>query len=117
MYDLFQFHTAENYDLTLVASLKHYRIPYGTCELNGGGHLDHIIEKPEYDFLVNTGLYVLSPDVLKLIPEDEYMDITSLIEEIKNAGGKVGVYPVGEDDWIDIGQWHEYKKAMNILGE
>ena len=62
--DLYDFHQKNNYDITLVASLKKYTIPYGTCELNGEGHLKQINEKPEYDFLVNTGLYVLNPDVL-----------------------------------------------------
>ena len=62
---LYEFHQKGGYDVTLVASAKEYIIPYGTCELNGDGHLAHINEKPHYDFLINTGLYVLNPEVLK----------------------------------------------------
>ena len=69
-FDLYKFHQKNSYDITLVASMKNYIIPYGTCELNGEGHLKKINEKPEYDFLVNTGLYVLNPDVLHLIPAE-----------------------------------------------
>ena len=110
---LYEFHQKNNYDITLVASAKEYIIPYGTCELNGDGHLSHINEKPKYDFLINTGLYVLNPDVLNFIPKDKFYHITHLIEDAKNQGKKVGVFPVDDDDWIDIGQWAEYQKAID----
>ena len=110
---LYEFHQKNNYDITLVASAKEYVIPYGTCELNGDGHLSRINEKPKYDFLVNTGLYVLNPDVLNFIPKDKFYHITHLIEDLKNSGKKVGVFPVDDDDWIDIGQWAEYQKTID----
>jgi dTDP-glucose pyrophosphorylase len=113
--DLYEFHQKGGYDITLVASAKEYIIPYGTCELNDEGHLSHINEKPHYDFLINTGLYILNPDMLKLIPENKFYHITHLIEDAKNQGKKVGVFPVDDDAWIDIGQWAEYKKVMELL--
>jgi dTDP-glucose pyrophosphorylase len=112
---LYEFHQEGGYDLTLVASAKEYVIPYGTCELNEEGHLSHINEKPKYNFLINTGLYVLNPDVLSLIPVDKFYHITHLIEDLKNEGKNVGIYPIQDDDWIDVGQWAEYKKALEKL--
>jgi dTDP-glucose pyrophosphorylase len=112
---LYEFHQKNSFDITLVASAKEYIIPYGTCELNGDGHLSHINEKPKYDFLINTGLYILNPGILNLIPENKLYHITHLIEDAKNQGKKVGVFPIDEDAWIDIGQWAEYKKALDIL--
>jgi len=112
---IYDFHLKDDYDVTLVASTKEYVIPYGTCELNGNGHLSHINEKPQYDFLINTGLYVLNPDVLNLIPENKFYNITHLIEDAKNNGKKVGVYPIDDDAWIDVGQWTEYQKAFTKL--
>lgn len=112
---LYEFHEKGGYDITLVASAKDFIIPYGTCELNGDGHLSHINEKPKYDFLVNTGLYVLNPDVLELIPKNKLYHITHLIEDVKNQGKKVGVFPIDEDAWIDIGQWAEYRQAVERL--
>ena len=110
---LYEFHQKNNFDITLVASAKEYIIPYGTCELNDEGHLSHINEKPKYDFLINTGLYILNPDVLDIIPENKVYHITHLIEDAKNQGKKVGVFPIDEDDWIDVGQWAEYQKAID----
>jgi dTDP-glucose pyrophosphorylase len=112
---LYEFHQKGQYDITLVASAKEYIIPYGTCELNDHGNLSHINEKPKYDFLINTGLYVLNPDVLSHIPKDKFYHITHLIEDANNNGKKVGVFPIGDDDWIDIGQWAEYQKAIDKL--
>jgi dTDP-glucose pyrophosphorylase len=112
---LYEFHQNGGYAISLVASAKQYIIPYGTCELNGEGHLAHINEKPSYNFLVNTGLYVLNPEVLELVPENTFFHITQLIEKVKNRGMKVGVFPIGDDDWIDIGQWTEYRKALDLL--
>lgn len=112
---LYEFHQKNNYDITLVASIKNYTIPYGTCVLNGEGHLKYINEKPQYDFLVNIGLYVVNPDMLHLIPEGKLYHITHLIEDAKSQGKRVGVYPIDDDAWIDIGQWAEYQKAIKVL--
>ena len=113
--DLYEFHQKGDYDITLVASTKEYIIPYGTCQLNKDGHLDHINEKPTYDFLINVGLYILNPDVLKLIPENKFYHITHLIEDAKNQGKKVGIFPIDDDAWVDVGQWAEYRKAVERL--
>jgi dTDP-glucose pyrophosphorylase len=113
--DLLEFHQKGDYSITLVASVKHYNIPYGICELNSKGYLDYIKEKPEYSFMVNTGLYILNPDILELIPWDEFFHITHLIERSRNKGKKVGVYPISEDSWIDVGQWTEYRKALEKM--
>ena len=112
---LYDFHDKEKNDITLVASAKEYIIPYGTCELNVEGHLFHINEKPKYDFLINTGLYVINPNVLSLIPGNKFYHITHLIEDAKNYGKKVGVFPIDDDAWIDVGNWAEYQRAVENL--
>ena len=113
--DIYRFHKNNNYDITLVASARQFNVPYGVCELNGGGSLSRINEKPEYNFLVNTGLYVLSPETLKQIPDNQLFHITHLIDKVQQAGGTIGVYPVGENAWIDVGQWAEYRKALKAI--
>jgi dTDP-glucose pyrophosphorylase len=112
---IYNFHIAGQYSLTLVCVLKHQTIPYGVCEVNNGGELKDIKEKPEYDLLINSGLYVINPDVLSFMPDNEPFDLTDLTVELKANGKKVGVYPVSEKSWIDIGQWAEYKKTVEIL--
>jgi dTDP-glucose pyrophosphorylase len=115
--DLVSFHTENDYDLTLVASLKDYRIPYGICELEKGGCLAQITEKPQYSFLVNTGMYVVRRDRLGLIPEETRCDMTDFIEQLKKVGGRIGVFPIGENAWVDTGEWTEYRKALDALSQ
>lgn len=113
--NLYKFHLDGLYDITLVASAKEYIIPYGTCVLNNFGDLDFIDEKPKYDFLINTGLYILNPEVLKLIPKHKFYNFTDLIDEARKCGKKVGVFPIDDEAWIDVGQWKEYKQALETM--
>lgn len=114
--DIYEFHTKGGYDITMVAATKQFHIPYGVCELDDNGRLGDIKEKPEYNFLVNTGFYVLNPKILDMIPDGEVFHMTHLMEKVKDNNGAVGVYPISENSWIDVGQWEEYRKALKIMG-
>lgn len=113
--EIYDFHRANSNALTIVASMQYYPIPYGVLEIVDGGGLRNIQEKPELDFLVNTGMYVCEPEILDEIPSGEYCDINTLINKLSSKGFKVGVYPVSKDSWLDIGQWDEYKKTVHKL--
>jgi dTDP-glucose pyrophosphorylase len=113
--DLLDHHSGEKNQITLVASIKPMRIAYGVCELGPGGRLAKINEKPELEFLVNTGLYVIESSVLELIPEAGVFHTTDLIELVQARGGRVGVFPIGTDSWLDTGEWTEYRKTVDML--
>ena len=113
--EIVRFHKENDYDITIVSSLKHFVIPYGICEIAKDGLLTDIIEKPEYNFLVSTGMCILKKDVLEVIPTEKKFHITELIDTVKNNKGKVGVFPISESSWIDIGQWEEYHKSIRSL--
>lgn len=113
--EIYKFHKEANFDITLVSSIQHHVIPYGVCKLENDGSLKNIKEKPEYDFLVNTGMYILNPDILQFIPKDKSFDMTDLIKCLKEKKKKIGVYPISEKLWIDIGQWEKYRKATSML--
>lgn len=110
--NILKFHLDGAYDISIVAAAKLYKIPYGICELNGTGSLKAIKEKPGYNFLVNTGLYVLNHEILKFIPNNGIFHMLHLIERVKENKGTVGVFPISENSWIDVGQWAEYKEAL-----
>lgn len=115
--DVYDFHKDGDYILTILGSMQHHRVPYGVMSIKDGGQLNKITEKPEYDFLVNTGMYVFSQKIFNYIPENKKFDITDLIEVLKKNNEKIGVYPVAENSWLDVGQWDMYratKKIMNV---
>ena len=102
--DLMNFHISNNNDATLVASSKEHVIPYGTCKLTKAGYLQKIVEKPKFDFFVNVGMYVLNSKLIKLIPKNKAFDMTDFIQLLKKKKMQVGVYPIGDSYWIDVGQ-------------
>lgn len=109
------FHRENKADLTLLSSIKHVKIPYGVVSFREGGEVTQIIEKPEYTFSINTGVYILQKECLELIPDNTIMDMPSLIERLLASGKRVLTYPINENDYIDVGQWDEYKKTLEKL--
>jgi len=111
---LYEFHTSNNYDMTIVVSKKNFQIPYGTCEVNSKNQFKKIIEKPKINLLANTGLYILNKKILKLIKYPKYLDMTDLITLSKKNKMRIGLFPISEDCWIDVGQWDQYKKNIDL---
>ena len=98
--------------------MKHFTIPYGVCKIRNGGILKNVHEKPEFDFFVNAGMYVLDKSVFKNISKNKFYNITDLINDCLKRSENVGVYPVSEKSWIDIGQLeglHENLKKFEAL--
>lgn len=114
--DILKFHRQKKNAITLVSSMKNFTIPYGICEIQNGGILKNIREKPEYDFLVNTGMYILDAKVLEDIPNGRFYNITDLINDYLEKGKKVGVYPVSEKSWLDIGQFEALQETLGKFG-
>jgi NDP-sugar pyrophosphorylase family protein len=96
-----------------VVSVKQYSIPYGTIESGPNGELIALKEKPDVTFMVNCGMYILEPHLLDEIPAGTFFHLTDLITKIKTRGGKVGVFPISEKAWTDIGDWDLYLKLLN----
>lgn len=113
---MLDFHRQNKNDLTAVAVVKNYEIPYGTIETTKDGILTDMREKPSFHFLVNAGMYILEPHVLNDIPQNEFFHITELMLKLKNENKRVGVYPVSEGSWFDIGEWDKYNDSMRRLG-
>lgn len=114
--DILKFHRERGNKISIVGSMKHFTIPYGTCEIKNGGDLLAVREKPEYDFLVNTGMYIIEPEVLKLIPNKVFMHMTELIAKCLENGVKMGVYPISEKSWVDMGQWEQLQETLERMG-
>jgi NDP-sugar pyrophosphorylase family protein len=105
-------HKGEKALVTLIGCHKEMTIPYGTLEVKDG-RLKSINEKPTFDMIINTGVYIMEPEALKLIKKGEKIDMNHFIERATKAG-KISVYPVC-GGWFDLGQWKEYKDSLYLL--
>jgi len=110
--EILHYHRSNKNEITIVAALKHFPIAYGTIETGENGRLLKLIEKPELTFKINSGMYILEPHLLNEIPEDINFHITTLIEKTLKRNGSVGVFPVSEKSWKDIGSWEELKYSF-----
>ena len=111
--EILNYHYLNKNEITIVAALKHYAIPYGIIDTGNNGQLIGLTEKPELTFKINSGMYILEPHLINEIPENEFFHITQLIELVRKRKGKIGVFPVSEKSWKDIGEAHLLKQYLN----
>ncbi|HOZ14464.1 MAG TPA: nucleotidyltransferase family protein [Tenuifilaceae bacterium] len=109
---ILDYHKNNKNEITLVAALKSMPIAYGTIETAENGRLIKLVEKPELTFKINSGMYILEPHLIDEIPNEENFHITNLIEKVLARRGTVGVYPVSEKSWNDVGDWSLYRQYL-----
>lgn len=102
--DLYEFHKMNKYDITIVSCSKEFKIPYGCFDINGKGKMIKIIEKPQHNYLVNTGLYIINSKLLKIIPKKIKFDFNEFLEKVNKLKFKIGFYAIDENSWNDFGE-------------
>lgn len=110
--DMLDFHKNNSNKITIISFVKQNLLPYGVIELNKNGDVTEIKEKPEINFLANSGFYIFDPDVLDDIPNDIYYHATDLINDYIKRNKKVGIYPISEDKWLDMGDFSELDNML-----
>ena len=114
--EILKYHTENKNLVTIVSAIQKHTIPYGVVNLNDEGSVESIEEKPSNNFFVNTGVYLMEPEALEYMKEEEFLHITDLIEVILKDGQKVGAFPIDGDDWMDMGQFDEMTDMKNKYG-
>tara|TARA_Y100001970_G_scaffold66410_1_gene84820 strand:+ start:19569 stop:20645 length:1077 start_codon:yes stop_codon:yes gene_type:complete len=109
----YDYHKKNNYKITLVAASKSFKLSYGSCKIKKNGQLKKIEEKPNMNYLVNVGLYLLKPEIINLVPKNKLFDMDFLIKKVKNSRGKVGVFPITEENWYDTGQENQGRSYID----
>jgi len=97
------FHHAHTFDGTVAVSPHRVPVPYGVVRQNADGSFDGIDEKPTYTYFVAAGVYLLSPEFCRLVPERTRIDMPDLLNLGRSAGLKIGLFPIHEY-WIDVGR-------------
>ena len=88
-------------------------IPYGILELDGRNVIG-LAEKPQYQYSINAGIYLIKRSVLQKVPDDIFFNATDLIEKLISENKKVIRYPLN-GTWIDIGTLKEYQNAQDLV--
>jgi len=106
---LLNYHLNDDTVATMCVKEYDFQIPYGVVNIDNN-HITSISEKPLHKFFVNAGIYMLSPQALKLIPDNEFFDMPTLFDNLIKHKKKTISFPIREY-WLDIGEIEEYKKA------
>jgi len=106
---LLEFHVRQQARATLAVRHHQVDIPFGVVTQRDH-QLVELVEKPSPHYLVNAGIYVIEPAVLRLVPAGKFFPITALFETLLARKERVAVYPI-EEDWIDVGRLEELSRA------
>lgn len=101
--------------ITIVCSLKNFTVPYGVVKVGENGVVESMQEKPSLSFFTNTGCYFVEPEVIENLTYNEPIDFPAIVKKYMGKGKRVGIYPIGEEAWLDMGQLDEMEKMKARL--
>lgn len=106
---LLTFHERGSQVATIAVRKYFHEVPFGCVELDGD-RLVRLDEKPTLTRLVNTGIYVLAPQLVTALPRGVATTIPDILAGAMNRGEEVRAFEI-EDDWIDVGQREQLDRA------
>ena len=118
--DVYRYHRESGNELTIVSALKNIVVPYGVIHSSENGAVQSMEEKPKLSYFVNTGMYILNPELKKEIPENTFYHMTDLTDKLLKENRKVGMYPISEDSFLDMGEFeemHRMEKKLDLKSE
>jgi mannose-1-phosphate guanylyltransferase / phosphomannomutase len=112
---LMDFHRRTGAMATLALKRVQNPLEFGVVITDEDGRIERFLEKPSWGEVfsdtINTGIYVLEPEVLDSIPTDEPYDFSKeLFPRLLDAGAPLYGY-VADGYWQDIGNIAQYQQA------
>lgn len=101
---ILQFHRNNKNVITVICAYQDVTIPYGIVEIDTNGSIKNMKEKPLLPVLINTGIYIVEPEVIDDFGDDVAVGFPDIIEEERKKGKKVAAFPINKEEWTDMGQ-------------
>jgi dTDP-glucose pyrophosphorylase len=101
-------------DMAVAASSYHVDVPYGILEVDGDNRVNALKEKPRYTYYSNAGIYLIKKELLQLVPENKFYNVTDLMDKLISNNKKLVSYPI-LGYWLDIGKHDDYRKAQEDI--
>lgn len=110
---LLRHHLSKNFDATVCVREDEHRVPFGVIETEDQ-LITSVVEKPTYRYKINTGIYVISPEIVRSVQPGQRIDLPTLLVQHRHQGKRIGTY-TSYDYWLDIGQMKDYQKAQRDI--
>ncbi len=112
---LIEFHEKNNALATLALCAVENPLEFGIVITREDGSIERFLEKPGWGQVfsdtINTGIYVLEPEIFDVIPEGRAVDFSSeVFPTVLEAGAPLFGY-VADGYWEDVGTTAAYLKA------
>ena len=88
-------------------------VDFGVLNKSDENYLTGFEEKPEFNFEVSMGVYMLNRAVVNFIPKDTFFGFDSLMINLLNVEEKINLIEF-KGIWLDIGRPDDYIKAIEI---
>jgi mannose-1-phosphate guanylyltransferase/phosphomannomutase len=117
------FHRERGAKATLVLTRVADPLEFGVVITNGEGRVVRFLEKPNpgevFSDTVNTGIYILEPEVLERVDTSRPFDFSKDLFPALLADGQLVCGYVAEGYWTDIGNLRQYQEANRdcLLGK
>ncbi len=112
---LMDFHREHGAAATMCVREHETQVPYGVIETDDQ-YMQAIEEKPTERYFVNAGIYMLEPETLDYVPENQFFDMPDLFERILEKGKEATVFPVREY-WQDVGRKEDFHRVNGEYDE
>lgn len=117
--EIVNFHKRVGAAVTLTLYRVSNPLEYGVIIVDEQGRIQRFLEKPSWGEVisdtVNTGIYVLSPEVLEYIDPDKPFDFSKNLFPILMAKGVPLYGYIAQGYWCDVGDIREYMRATGDL--
>lgn len=107
------YHLRSESALTIAATQYSFQVPFGVVSTTDS-QVVHIDEKPKFSFLINSGIYFLSPRVFATLPRNGAYHMTDVAHEQIRRGARVSCFPIFEH-WLDVGRPSDYDLAAKLF--
>ena len=116
MGDLIDFHVENKAVATMAIRPYEMHNSYGVVETEGV-NIVSITEKPLYRYQVSTGVYVFEPNVVKLMPGSDVLQMPMLFDHLRILGHRTLAFHF-QDNWIDVGTLEDLNnfKKNRVVG-
>ena len=109
---LINYHNEHRFLFTLCVKNEEYTIPFGVVKSDGSKVLS-IEEKPTQNVLVNAGIYIMDPSLLRYMNRNEYLDMPTFISQLKSKNIDSSTCFIHEY-WLDIGRKETLAQAQEF---